>query len=132
MPENFSIINTGKGKLPRLPFRAIKEAILGIDYTVSLAFVDEKTSTELHEKFKDEKGPANVLSFPLEADSGEIIICAAEAKRQAPKFDVSFKNVIGYFFIHGLLHLKGFDHGSTMVNEEKRFCEKFKIQHPAA
>jgi len=30
-----------------------------------------------------------------------------------------------YLFIHGLLHLKGFEHSSTMEKEEKKYMRLF-------
>ena len=108
----------------------MKDAILGRDYDLSLAFVSDDVSETLHQKFKDEDGPANVLSFPLSEVSGEIVMNLTEQERQAPVFGMKLADYTGYLFIHGLLHLKGLRHGSTMESEEQKFCKKFGIPHP--
>ena len=35
---------------------------------------------------------------------------------------------IGYLFIHGLLHLKGHDHGTDMDRLEAKFVKKFNLR----
>jgi len=36
---------------------------------------------------------------------------------------MSYSKFIKYLFIHGLLHLKGFEHSSIMEKEEKKFLD---------
>jgi hypothetical protein len=45
MSETFSIINKTKGKLPRLPFVAMKNAALGKNYELELVFVEKKNAS---------------------------------------------------------------------------------------
>ena len=40
---------------------------------------------------------------------------------QKKKFDRNFKELLGYLVIHGMLHLKGFEHSSRMDREEKKY-----------
>lgn len=61
----------------------------------------------------------NVLSYQSGKKSGEIVICLMEAKRQAPSFGMSYKNFVGYLFIHGCTHLAGMRHGPTMERKER-------------
>jgi len=129
MSETFSITDTAKGnfKIPKLPFEAIKDFVLGKEYELSLAFVTEAESQTYNNSYRQKDYPTNILSFPLTENSGEIIICPAVAEKQAPDFDRKFENYIGFLFIHGLVHLKGFDHGSRMENEEERIRAQFSI-----
>lgn len=127
MSSTVSIRNTTKGKLPRLPFSDIKNAILGEDYELSLAFVSPKESHKINLATRGKDKPTNILSFPLEKKSGEIVICLSYAKKEAPKFEREYENYIAFLFIHGLIHLKGFDHGVTMENIEKKFRKQFSI-----
>jgi rRNA maturation RNase YbeY len=69
----------------------------------------------------------NILSFPLSDTAGEIIINPEKAKRKSKEFSRTFENYLVFIFIHGLFHLKGFDHGSTMESEEARVRRLFKI-----
>jgi len=127
--ESFAITNKTKGNLPtgRLPFQALKETVLGKNYALSLVFVTTKESQKLNKIYREKNKPTNILSFPLNDQTGEIVICPTIAKQEAPKFDRSFENYLGFLFIHGLLHLKGFDHGSTMENEEQKIRTQFGI-----
>ena len=127
MKENVSIRNTTKGKLPRLPFVDIKNVILGEKYELSIVFCGNSLSRRLNRIYRGKDKPTNVLSFPLSKKTGEIVIDLARSKKEAPQFDEKFPNFIGFLFIHGLLHLKGLDHGSTMESKEQRFRKMFKI-----
>lgn len=127
MAENFSLINKTKGTLPRVPFAAIKDAVLGADYDLSLAFVSDKEAHEISLRTKQKDYIPNVLSFELGDDAGEIFICPAEAKHQAKDFGRTPSNMLAYLYIHALCHLKGLDHGSTMERTEAKFRKKFGI-----
>jgi ssRNA-specific RNase YbeY (16S rRNA maturation enzyme) len=48
-------------------------------------------------------------------------------KLEAKKFDREYENFLGFLFIHGLVHLKGYDHGSTMESIEIQFRKQFGI-----
>jgi rRNA maturation RNase YbeY len=69
-----------------------------------------------------------VLSFPYSASEGELFICPREAARQAPLFGMHTDGFIGYLFIHGCLHLKGYNHGSTMSRAERNFVKQFALE----
>jgi rRNA maturation RNase YbeY len=125
--ENFSLINKTKGTLPRVPFADMKDAILGKDYDLSLVFLDDEESKQLNLERRDGDYVPNVLSFPLDEKSGEIFINPAEAKRQAKDFDRTSQNMIAFLYIHGLVHLKGMDHGATMERTEAKFRKIFGI-----
>jgi len=125
--DNFSTQNTTKGKPPRLPFVSIKNDILGEDYELSAVFIGDKRSRTLNRIYRDKDKPANVLSFPLSKTEGEIFLNLRKAKQEACNFDKTYENFVGFLFIHGLLHLKGMDHGSRMEEQEKKFVKKFKL-----
>lgn len=125
--ETFSINNTTKGKLPRLPFVHMKDAVLGKKYELSLLFVGDKKAREFNKKYRNKTYTPNVLSFPLSKNSGEIVMNLKTIKKEAEDFDRTFQNFIGFLFIHGLVHLKGFDHGSRMEKVEKKFRKQFGI-----
>ena len=46
-------------------------------------------------------------------------------KIEAKKFGRDYENFFGFLFIHGLVHLKGFDHGSTMEGLEDTYLQKY-------
>lgn len=116
-----------KGRTPTLPFLHMKDAILGKRYELSIAIVDEATSRKLNRTHRDKNKPTNVLSFTLSKTSGELVLCPAVIKKEAPKFEMSYSQFFGFLVIHGMLHLKGFEHGSTMERKEALFKKKFGI-----
>jgi len=125
MQNNFSVINSTKGKLPSLPFVVIKNDILGEKYSLSLAFVNPKKSREINKKYRNKDNATNILSFPLSKNEGEILICPSVVKKETKKFNRNFKELLGYLVIHGMLHLKGMEHSSRMDREEKKYDQKY-------
>lgn len=125
--EKFSIIKKSKGKLPSLPFAQIKNKILGKKYELNLVFIDEKKIHELNKIYRKVDSPTDILSFPLEKNSGEIFICEKLSKKKAEDFDRKYNNFLAFLFIHGCVHLLGYDHGNIMENLEVKFRKFFKI-----
>ncbi len=127
MDTKFSITNKTKGTLPSVPFAKIKDATMGKGYSLSLVFIGERRSKKLNGSYRGKDKPTNVLSFTLDKKNGEIFITPAVVKRQTKKFGRNFQNLITFLFIHGLMHLKGMDHGSTMDRAEAVLRKKFHI-----
>lgn len=127
MEDKFSITNETKGKLPSLPFLEMKNKVLGKKYELSLIFVSINKIYSLNKTYRHVDSPTDILSFPLGKDSGEIFICQNIAKEKAPDFDREYNNFISFLFIHGLVHLLGYDHGNKMESVEKKYRQIFKI-----
>jgi len=123
----FTIHKTIKGKPPSLPFLKIKEAVLGKKYNLELIFIGNTLSKTLNKKYRGKNKPANILSFPISENDGEIFIDLKEIKKKAELFGENYKTFTGLLFIHGMLHLKGFEHGSRMESEEIKIRKKFNI-----
>ncbi len=110
---------------PDLPYATIGTAILGRSYQLSLSFVGQTRASQLNQTYRKKTYVPNVLSFPLDEDTGEIYICPAVARTEAPKHHLSYEQYVQYLFIHGCLHLKGYDHGDTMERQEQRYMRRF-------
>lgn len=110
---------------PRLPYEKIKNDILGDSYELSLVFVGEKRGAHINKKTRGKTYSPNVLSFPFSRTSGEIFITPVVAKREARGFGHSYSKHVLYLFIHGLLHLRGLDHGAKMDGLEERYLKKY-------
>jgi probable rRNA maturation factor len=82
---------------------------------LSLSFVEEAEMAELHERYMNEPGPTDVLSFPLDEDEllGDVVVCPTEARRNSPGDPASELRLL---VVHGVLHLVGYDH----EDEEER------------
>ena len=106
-------------------FSIIKNDILGKKYSLSIAYVDEKTSREINKKYRQKNKPTNILSFPLTKNKGEIVLCEAAIRKDTKKFGMTFDHLLGFLVIHGMLHLKGHEHSSTMEALEEKYDQKY-------
>jgi ssRNA-specific RNase YbeY (16S rRNA maturation enzyme) len=43
------------------------------------------------------------------------------------EFGRTYDNFVSFLFVHGLVHLKGYDHGDKMEKMEIKFRKIFKI-----
>jgi len=127
MSAGFDFWNETKAKMPRLAFLRIKEAVLGKRYELSVAIVGASKMRSLNKRWRDKDAPTDILSFSLSKSSGEIYLSPGEAKKEAVKFDRTYDNFILFLFIHGLVHLKGYDHGAIMESIETKFRKRFGI-----
>jgi probable rRNA maturation factor len=123
----FTLTNNLKEKLPKHPYEAIKNRVLGPDYELSLVIVDEAEIQKLNRTYRSKDVPTDILSFLLSETVGEIFICPEATRSEAKKFDRDYENFVGFLFIHGLMHLKGYEHGSTMENNERTIRAEFHI-----
>jgi probable rRNA maturation factor len=121
---SFTLTNTTANRSP-VPFLKIKEAILGKEYQLSLALVGEKRAREVNRRSRHKDYAPNVLSFPLGRQAGEIYLAPSVARKEAPSFGHSFKRHLTFLYIHGLLHLKGYDHGRSMEKLEEKYLAKY-------
>ena len=123
------INNFTRGNVPYkdLPLCAITEKVLGKNYELSLAFVGDTRSRKLNNAYRGKDKPTNILSFELSKNSGEIVINPRLVKKQAPKFGRTYKNFLCFLFIHGVHHLKGMEHSSTMDKAEEKIRKIFNI-----
>lgn len=125
---NFEITHFSKAaRVPRAAFLRMKNSALGKDYSLSLVFIDEKTMRKLNRDRRGKDYPTDILSFSLDKNAGELFICPDAAEAKAKKFGRTYPNYLAYLFIHGCMHLKGFDHSATMERYEKALRKKFKI-----
>ena len=129
MEENISILNKIKGKLPSLPFIAIKNDILGKDYSLSIAFISKNKSKFFNNKYRGKNNSTNILSFPLSKKEGEILLCPDLIKTETRKFGRTFRELLGFLVIHGCLHLKGMEHSATMERTEEKYDQKYFSRH---
>jgi probable rRNA maturation factor len=89
---------------------------------LSLSFVEPEEMAELHQRYMDEDGPTDVLSFPLGEDGllGDVVVCP----EQAGMNNLDVESELKLLVVHGVLHLLGHDH----ENESER-AEMWERQH---
>jgi probable rRNA maturation factor len=122
----FSIAQTTKGTLPRVPFKRIASEILGQKGRMTLIFVTPREAKRLNMKYRQKDYVPNVLTFPLSTRYGEIVICPQAVRKSMKDFDLSYTHMTLFLFIHGLLHLKGAAHSATMERLEERLFQKYR------
>lgn len=99
---------------------------MGQGYELSLVFVTHAESRKWNKHYRGKDKSTNILSFPLSETEGEILIDLALVKEEAKEQGEDEAAYLAYIFIHGLIHLKGLDHGSKMEQEERKIRQKFK------
>lgn len=122
--KNLTVLRKN-GTIPILPFLRIKEKLLGKAYNLTVVFCTPQESQERNRQYRNKDYPTNILSFPLSDAEGEIYISLSMARKDAKKFDMSYEKFLHLLFIHGCLHLKGHDHGSTMEKMEETHLKNF-------
>ena len=123
--------NRTKYNFPRSAvLRALNDAskILRIKgkQTLSVAFVDKDEIKKLNKRYRRENKITDVLSFEAGTTDclGEIIICPAQAKKQAKEFKQSYQKEIIKLVLHGYLHVIGFDHEKEVEAREMEKLER--------
>jgi probable rRNA maturation factor len=87
---------------------------------LGIAFVDERGMRSLNAEHRSLDEVTDVLAFPmdgldelpagLERQLGDVVICHAQAVRQAAEAGVDPLAEVRTLVLHGLLHLLGYDH----------------------
>ena len=126
---------------------------------LSMLLVDEAHMTNLHEKWMDEPGPTDVLSFPMdelrphsmagpnrsrgrESDEpepvllGDVVLCPQVAAVQARQHGQSTQAELELLTVHGVLHLLGYDHAdpeeeAEMFGLQNELLRDWRLEYPA-
>ncbi|WP_169778940.1 rRNA maturation RNase YbeY [Campylobacter curvus] len=101
---------------------------------IELSFVNSEEMREINFKERGFDKTTDVLSFPLElvlhAPIGCIVINTELAMQKAAQLGHTNDDETALLFIHGLLHVLGFDHekdGGQMREKEVQIITKFKL-----
>jgi probable rRNA maturation factor len=119
--------------LDRFVARARRAA--GLKGTVNVLITTSAEMKSLNRQFRANDKPTDVLSFPAESDStkqfaGEIAISAEIATKNAHDLGHSPAEEIKILVLHGILHLRGYDHeadNGTMARREKRLRAELRL-----
>lgn len=123
----FTLSTTIKNYPKQIPYETIKNDILGKRYSLSFTLVGKNRAQKINQTTRKKDYAPNVLSFPLDTNCGEIVLCPEVARPEAKDFSLTKDGYIAFLFIHGLLHLKGYDHGDTMEKLERRYVSKYSL-----
>lgn len=117
--------------------KALKILKIDDNFIVEVQIVDNKTIKKLNKNYRNKNEVTDVLSFAFDERSedevaiissmprllGVIIISGEKAIEQAKEYEHPLKREMKFLFIHGLLHLLGYDH-----EDEESEKEMFQLQ----
>lgn len=95
---------------------------------VELLCVSEEKMCEINGLYRNKNESTDVLSFPLEQATkgiplGSIVVCEQSIRDAAQQFGHSIDDEVALLFLHGMLHLLGFNHendnGAQRQKEEE-------------
>lgn len=95
-------------------------------YEIALHLVGAKEITRLNAAFLCHEGPTDVITFDYAQDSpaaslsGEIFICMDEAVSQAGRFSTQWQSELVRYFVHAVLHLRGYDDVNPALRHEMK------------
>lgn len=109
---------------------------------LTINLVNQETSRELNFSYRGIDKSTNVISLEYPETlkkynmlTGEIILCDEVIVNEAKSQGKLFLDHYAHIFIHGLLHLQGFDHleevgAQKMEDLEIKILQKLGIQNP--
>ena len=111
----------------------IKKALTLKD--IELILTSNNEIQELNKEHRNIDKATDVLSFPLEFDMpnmplGSIVISKDFIEEKAKEYNHSFQDELKLLFIHGLLHLLGFDHevdSGEHRQKEEELIKKYSL-----
>lgn len=126
----FSLTNGTRQNIPPVPFSRYAKKILGSSYELSVALVGDMRMRRLNRTYRHKDAVTDILAFPLGKHAGEIILNVKTARAKSSEFGLSPNEYLKYVFIHGCVHLKGYEHGRTMERLERTWCRALGVVHP--
>ena len=98
---------------------------------VSVSFVSNQEIRSLNKTYRDKDSVTDVLSFPLTIEDGtreidtetgnvllgDVVISIETAVKQANIYGHSLSREIGFLTVHSMLHLLGYDHEKSPLDE---------------
>lgn len=109
---------------------------------VGVRIVGEREGGELNARWRGRDYASNVLSFPATLSPGvginllgDIALCAPLVEREAHAQGKSVYDHFAHLLVHGILHLRGFDHisdaqAAAMEARETELLARLDIGNP--
>jgi probable rRNA maturation factor len=94
---------------------------------LTLRVVGQTEARKLNRKYRGKNSATNVLSFPYDesdAIAGDIVLCAPVIRREALRQRKSLDAHFAHLVVHGVLHLRGYDHGDARAAARMETLEK--------
>lgn len=122
-------------ELALVRFLARARGLIRLKGTVNVLLTTSAEMKSLNRRFRGKDKPTDVLSFPADPaspkkDAGEIAISAEIATRNARTLGHTPAEEVKILVLHGLLHLRGYDHecdNGQMATREKQLRAKLRL-----
>ena len=116
-------------------FLARARRAVGLKGTVNVLLTSSAEMKSLNRRFRGKDKPTDVLSFPAEPGAqkqfaGDIAISAEIASQNARALGHSPADEVKILVLHGVLHLRGYDHecdNRQMARREKQLRAKLHL-----
>ncbi len=126
--------------------RTALEDLAGDHVELVVRIVGEEEGAELNERYRHKSGPTNVLSFSYAGSEGisdgsallgDVVICAPVVAREAHLRGVPVAAHWAHMVVHGIMHLRGYDHikerdARIMEQMESRIIRRMGFADPYA
>ena len=109
---------------------------------INIRLVSPHESQQLNNTYRHKDKPTNVLSFPFEPPAGieddllgDLVICPSIVAQEAQVQKKLIEHHWAHMIVHGILHLRGFDHISDddaqqMEQKEIQLLAQINIPNP--
>ena len=123
-------------------FDGSKAKFLKNNILISILFSGDQQVAELNKYFRNINKPTNVLSFPSTQIKtkdkifiGNIVFSSQTIINEAERENINLEDHLIHLFIHGVLHLLGYDHeteddASIMESLEIKILKNLNIDNP--
>ncbi len=109
------------------------------NFNCNLILTNDDQVQELNNQFRGQDKPTNVLSFANidsqdfedilndedDVSLGEIFVALETLQKEATEKSISLEHHFAHLFIHGILHLLGFDH---QIDEDAEEMEQIEVE----
>lgn len=113
------------------------------EFSLNLCLSNDETVRKLNSEFRQADKPTNVLSFAAiddvcfqetlaagqEVELGDVIMAYETMEREAGEQEISMRDHFCHLWVHGLLHILGYDHADP---EDAREMEQRETEILAA
>lgn len=147
---NLFFLNLTTLNLEEIFFKKILEKVLKEkegNFSLGLILVGQDRIRKINKRYRSKNQITEVLSFPenevrkstkkdlqfiepkeeknkKEKNLGEILLCPSRIKKVSQREKKDFKKELAFAFVHGLLHLLGYEHKDTASTKKMRLKEK--------
>jgi probable rRNA maturation factor len=115
--SGFDLIKAKRATLLKKRIKKVMKALALENQLLSVHLCEDAEIRALNRRFRKKNKATDVLSFEANSDEtlgipvlGDIVISVETAQKQAVQFEHDLGDELCVLFVHGLLHLLGYDH----------------------